>query len=138
MINRWPNMDMLLPHAKPMILLDRVVSFDVPEILCTTQVRPGNLFGLMIALEWMAQAAAAYATLNTTDHCAPKQGYLIGVRDFKLHVDHWHEGHTLFVSARHVFGEVHLGQFECSVLNENKSMAAQAILSVYVPSEERS
>ncbi len=138
MADAWPSLDVLLPHANPMILLDRVVAFDAPDILCATQVRSGNSFGLMIALEWMAQASAAYATLNKEEHCAPKQGYLIGVRDFKLFVDHWHHGHTLFVSSRHVFGDVHLGQFECSVLHENKSIAAQAILSVYVPSEELS
>ena len=62
-----PDIRTLVPHAGPMVLLDRVVSVDDENLCAEVRIRADSLFcvagevGAWAGLEYMAQAIGAYA-----------------------------------------------------------------------------
>ncbi len=82
---------MLLPHAGRMILLDRVTGYDETTVEAELAVRPSNPFfeagkgiAAHIAIEWMAQACAAFVGLEALRNNQPvRVGFLLGTRNFR-------------------------------------------------------
>jgi len=113
----------LLPHARPMILLDRVSAFDAAFLEAELTVRPdmpffeqGKGVGAHIALEWMAQACAAYVGLEAL--LANEQvriGFLVGTRNFSAKREWFAVAETLRVRADLVFRDGETGVFDCAV-----------------------
>ena len=62
-----PDIRTLVPHAGPMVLLDRVISADDENLCAEVRIRADSLFcvagevGAWAGLEYMAQAIGAYA-----------------------------------------------------------------------------
>ena len=132
-----PPIAELLPHAHPMILVDRVSSFQPGRAVCEVVLRPDSPFveegqvRALVAIEYMAQSVAAYAGLRArTRGDAPSLGFLLGSRDLKLHVERLHAGDALRVEIEHVFGDDQLGSFKCQV-QRGAEVVAEALLSVY-------
>ncbi|REC94176.1 hypothetical protein [Kushneria indalinina] len=90
----WPPMASLVPHQGPMCLLDHVVDADAERIVVAVTPSSGDLFAeprgipVQVALEWMAQASAAWSTLQPREGGTPRQGMLLGARRFEARVDH--------------------------------------------------
>ena len=81
----------LLPHGEGMCLLDAVAKADENGITCTALVRSdhplrhhGEVSSIM-ALEYGAQATGLWAALRHGVDEKPKEGYVLAVRNFKLH-----------------------------------------------------
>ena len=116
----------LLPHARPMILLDCVLAFDPTFLEAELTVRPdmpffeqGRGVGAHIALEWMAQACAAYVGLEALlANERVRVGFLLGTRNFAAKVDRFAAGETLRVSAALVFRDGETGVFDCAVRHD--------------------
>ncbi len=80
----------LLPHEAPMVLLDRVLSFDESSLVAQVRIRPDSMFctdvGVpgWIGIEYMAQAVAAHAGMKALQRGkAPVIGYLLGTRAYR-------------------------------------------------------
>ncbi len=132
-----PSLEEVLPHAPPMILLDAVESFDDDAATCTVTLRADSPFvedgeaPAAVMIEYMAQCVAAWAGCKGRRRGDPvRVGYLLGAREFVLHVDALRAGDTLTVTARHVWGDEIVGSFECSVTRAG-TLLGRALLSVY-------
>lgn len=133
-----PVQDLIL-HRVPMMLLDRVTSYDDEQIVCEYQVKADAAFvdqgrvDAVVALEYMAQTIAAYVGLKRrADQLLPRIGYLISARELTLRADHFCVGDQLRIEAQRLWGEQELGHFRCRVLKESHELAVGQ-LSVYQP-----
>jgi len=135
-----PDIRSLLPHAGPMVLLERVVSVDEESLLAEVCIRPGSLFcraggvGAWVGIEYMAQAIGAwsgYAARLRGE--APKLGFLLGTRRYECRRPIFVLGSRLRVHVQRVFqNENGLGSFEC-VIDDEEGRIATATVTVFQP-----
>lgn len=138
----------LLPHAGPMVLLDRVVSADAQALCAEVVISTDSLFyseaeggvGSWVGVEYMAQAIGAHAGLQA--QLAGREiriGFLLGARKYAARVDAFAAGSVLHVRAQHVLrGENGLSAFDCSIALAGEPGAeplATATLTVFEPED---
>ena len=132
----------LLPHARPMILIDRVIDFDPKFIAAELTIRPdmpffepGKGVAAHIGLEWMAQACAAYVGLEALlANQAVRIGFLLGTRNFAARVRWFAAGETLRVRADLVFRDGETGVFDCAIYRDELE-AVRAQLTLHQPAD---
>lgn len=129
----------LVPHAPPMVLLDRIVEADGDRLVASAQVAAGRPFvepeGLpaLVTLEYMAQAVAAYAGLKAREAGDPvRLGFLLGCRDLRMYCDFVPVGAELQVVSQRSWGDTQLGSFACTVQTGDE-VVAEAVLNVAQP-----
>lgn len=135
----------LLPHARPMILLDSVDRFGDGLIEASVHVSAGTPFFIAgrgirahVAVEWMAQACGAYVGALARDKDLPvKIGLLLGTRNFSASVTWFADKSLLRIRARTVYGDKEIGVFDCSVYEADESAQplATAQLTVFQPDD---
>lgn len=132
-----PSLSEMLPHRPPMLLLTAVDHADAEAIVCRVQLEEGAAFvregraGAHVAIEYMAQAVAAFAGSRSLAEGRPVEvGYLIGARDVTFEVDWLYVGDELTVEARRVWGDDVLGSFNCRVSRAGAPIA-EGSLNVY-------
>jgi predicted hotdog family 3-hydroxylacyl-ACP dehydratase len=131
----------LLPHAAPMVLLDRVAAWDDDGLTALVTVgvgtrfaTPGRGVAAHIGIEWMAQACGAFAGLRAKLTGLPvRVGFLLGTRDFTADRGWFAMGETLAVSVRRVFLEAGMAVFDCRI-DADENLCARARLTVFQPS----
>ena len=136
-----PDIRSLVPHAGPMVMLDRVISVDEDSLLAEVRIRSDSLFcdadgvGAWVGIEYMAQAIGAWAGYNARLRGEPiKLGFLLGTRRYECRRPIFVLGSVLRVHARRVFQDENgLGSFECSIDNDEGRVAA-ATVTVFQPS----
>jgi predicted hotdog family 3-hydroxylacyl-ACP dehydratase len=121
-VSAFPPVAELVPHAAPMLLLDAVTCHEPGHARCLVALREDSPFveggrvGAIVAIEYMAQAVAAYAGLQgRAAGQPPRIGLLLGTRELRLLVRDLAAGDVLDVDVRHVFGDAQLGTFQCTV-----------------------
>ena len=138
------TVDELLPHARPMILLDEVVGrVDGRFVVALTVregapfVRPGIGAPAHVAVEWMAQACGAQVGAEAREAGGPvRMGLLLGTRDFRCSVPRFAVGERLEVSVVPVFRDETMGSFDCAVARAGSGEElAKAQLTVYQPED---
>jgi predicted hotdog family 3-hydroxylacyl-ACP dehydratase len=130
----------LLPHAAPMVLLDRVLGWDQGVVKTALTVRDGIPFfeqgygvPAYVGLEYMAQACGVYAGIEGLEHGRPvRLGFLLGTRNYHSGVDWFEPGSELIVDAVEVFRQDLMGVFDCRV-SHNDNELASARLNLYQP-----
>ena len=96
----------LLPHQPPMRLIEAVIAHDERQIWVSSHVHSALPFigeaGLRacFGLEMVAQAAAAFLTLVSSDDGPPRQGMLIASRSFATRIAHYPPDCDLLVNAK--------------------------------------
>jgi len=128
----------LLAHTGPMMLLDRVVSFDEQAMVCEVVVRNNGLFGddysvpALIGIEYMAQTIAAHGTMLDKLANRPSYlGFLLGTRAYTSSVDFFLTGSVLTVSVEKIIQDQGLGVFDCKITAPG--ILVEAKLNVYQP-----
>ncbi|MEE8166864.1 MAG: hypothetical protein V3T64_14955 [Myxococcota bacterium] len=119
----FPPIAELVPHADPMLLLDRVLTHEATHTVCATSADRSPLFAnsdgsvpSWVGIEYMAQCAAVHGELaNRIRGEAPRPGLLLGSRRLEIHRDAFAAGDPLEVTARHHMGESGLVAFDCSI-----------------------
>jgi predicted hotdog family 3-hydroxylacyl-ACP dehydratase len=135
-----PDIRSLVPHAGPMVLLDRVVSADADNLLAEVRIRSDSLFcnadgvGVWVGIEYMAQAIAAWAGCIARSRGEPaKLGFLLGTRRYECSRQIFVIGSLLRVHVRRVFqDESGLGSFECYI-DDEQGRVATATVTVFQP-----
>jgi predicted hotdog family 3-hydroxylacyl-ACP dehydratase len=132
----------VVPQRPPMILIDEIVARQAESIVALVTIQPDGLFfqpgrGVPshVALEWMAQACAAFGGSEALDEGgAVKIGFLLGTRDFRATRSWFAEGEHLYVRALLEYRDGELANFACEVADslEGPSLA-RASLNVYQP-----
>lgn len=132
-----PAIAELVPHSAPMILLDEILGFDGARIRCRTTVRTESMFveedrvRAIVALEYMAQAVAAFAGMQgRAGGAPPRVGYVLGTREMTLEAGWFMVGDELVVEAEEVWGDGRMGSFRCTVTRDGLCMA-EAHINVY-------
>ena len=118
-----PSVVSLLPHAGPMLLLDRVLEHTPEHTACA--VDPGRSALLAdadgcvpawVGLEYMAQCVAAHGGLASRERAEPpRPGLLLGSRRVRFATASFAPNRELRVDARHHRGESGLVAFDCEV-----------------------
>ena len=130
----------LIPHAGPMVLLDRVISVDEDSLCAEVSIRSNTLFcgpdgvGAWVGIEYMAQAIAAWAGYTAQLRGEPvKLGFLLGTRRYESSRPIFVLGSVLRVHVQRLFqNENGLGLFECFIDNE-EGRVASATVTVFQP-----
>jgi predicted hotdog family 3-hydroxylacyl-ACP dehydratase len=132
-----PPVAELVPHGRPMLLLDRVVSYSGDVVTCEVQIRSDSPFmreggvPAIVGIEYMAQCVAVYAGLSARAKGEPVRiGFLLGSRSVRIEADLFAPGDRLLVEARRVWGEDALGSFACHV-RRGTEVLLEGNLTVY-------
>jgi len=137
-VTSYPPIVELVPHRPPMLLLDRVLSYDGERVVCETVLEAGSPFveqgrvPAVVGIEYMAQAIAAGAGLSARDNgeTAARMGFLLGCRDLAIAVDSFQVGDRLTIEARRTWGENQIGSFACKV-QRGSEVLVEGALTVY-------
>ena len=135
-----PDIRSLLPHAGPMVLLDRVISVDEDSLLAEVCIRSDSLFcngggvGAWVGVEYMAQAIGAWAGYTAQLRGEPvKLGFLLGTRSYECRRPIFLLGSVLRVHVQRILqSENGLASFECTIDNE-EGRVATANVTVFQP-----
>lgn len=137
-----PPIEQLLPHAAPMILLDRVAAVSEESLEAEVDIRPGSLFsngagvGAWVGVEYMAQAIAAWAGYHALQRGeSVKIGFLLGSRRYECTTPEFINGMRLKVTVKLLLqAENGLGSFECAISEKSTQQElARASVSVFQP-----
>jgi predicted hotdog family 3-hydroxylacyl-ACP dehydratase len=136
----------LLPHARPMLLLDRVTDATEEVFECEVTLREDSEFcvdgrvGAWIGLEYMAQTVAAFAGAEgLRQGQGIRVGLLLGTRRFTARVPHFEVGATLRARAvKTLIDPNGISVVDCTLLDHpSGEELARAVLTVFqVPSLE--
>lgn len=135
----WP-VARLLPHAAPMIIIDRVVSASAEYFEAEVVLRPDSLFcdgksvNAWVGIEYMAQAVAAYAGAEALAAGRPvKIGFLLGTRSYSPRKPSFSVGTVLRIGVKKILHEPgSLSVVECSLRDiEETEPLVIANLTVY-------
>jgi predicted hotdog family 3-hydroxylacyl-ACP dehydratase len=133
-----PQIEQLVPHRPPSLLLDDVVEAGEDYISCHATIRASSPFvrdgGVdgVVLLEVMAQAVAAYAGLVARrDGVEPRVGFLVGCRDAVLSCERVAVGTDLLVEARREWGQQEVGSFRCRVVLDGVVLAEASLNVAY-------
>jgi predicted hotdog family 3-hydroxylacyl-ACP dehydratase len=134
------ELERLLPHRPPMLLLDRLIGGDGTHARALAVVRDGGRLveagrGLpaWALVEVFAQAAALIGGLRAREEGIPvAQGFLLGTRRLDCPVAHVPVGTELLIEARTEFTDgAGMGAYHCRTLNED--WPVECVLTVYTP-----
>jgi len=137
-VTTYPPIVELVPHRPPMLLLDRVLSYDGDCVVCETVLGPDSPFAeqgevpAVVGIEYMAQTIAAGAGLSARDKGdqAGRTGFLLGCRNLSIAVDSFQIGDRLTIEARRTWGENQIGSFACKV-QRGSEVLVEGALTVY-------
>ncbi len=135
----------LVPHEKPMLLIDRMVDYDEEWFKSEVEITPESEFlnenkavPSWVGIEYMAQTIAAYAGRISRENNEPvKIGFLVGSRKYSSTLTEFPIGMRLQVTAERVIqGDNGLSVFQCSIDNANDNeQIATASLNVFQPND---
>lgn len=139
----YPPITELVPHAAPMILLDRFVEPLADGCVCERSIGADGLLveaeGLpaYVGVELMAQSIAAYSGYTAWRNGEPVQlGFLIAVPKWQTECDHFPTGQTLRIHVRREWGDGQLMRFTGEILEAHTEKLLQAgQLNVYQPDD---
>jgi predicted hotdog family 3-hydroxylacyl-ACP dehydratase len=138
-----PDIRSLVPHAGPMVLLDRVISVDQEKLCAEVQIQADSLFagkdgvGGWVGIEYMAQAIAAHA--GYAAHLrgdAVKIGFLLGSRRYECNRATFALQSVLRIHVAKVLqAENGLASFECRIEDSEERSLATATITVFEPAD---
>ena len=131
-----------MPHAGPMLLLERIVAVDEETLVATTRFAPGSLFerdgrvGSWVALECIAQAVAAWAGHHGRQAGeAPRVGFLLGTSRFEVTRPWMSAGAPLRIEiSKEIQMDDGLGQFTGHLFEDGERVASAAV-TVFGPKD---
>jgi len=124
-VSEFPPVRELLPHAGPMVLLDRVLAHDEDATTCAVAIADQRVFReadgsvpVWFGIEYMAQCIAVHAALvrRAGGELEPPRGFLVGARGLRFHVERFDAAQRLEATARRRWaGSKSLISFECEL-----------------------
>ncbi|WP_417782185.1 hypothetical protein [Terasakiella pusilla] len=137
-----PDINDLIAHEAPMILIDRVIDHTEEwietEVFITedTPFLKGGQVPSYVVIEYMAQSIAALSGLKA--HAKQEEikiGFLLGTRKLSLQRDHFAIGDVIRVEAKSLYDDGSMGSLDC-LAKIAGDVIAEARLNVYQPNEE--
>ena len=135
------DLEKVLPHNHPMILIDRIedVNLEAGTVTTSVEINEDSLFfdkeldgiSYVAGIEFMAQTVGCFAYFKSGEK-DPKIGFLLGTRSYKCSIDKFERGKTYNIKAKEIFSDNELVSFECFIYN-NGIECANAMINVYQP-----
>ncbi|MEH6545366.1 MAG: hypothetical protein V7701_02990 [Sneathiella sp.] len=129
----------LLYHTSPMILIDNIESYDAETVLSSVEITPNSPFlrddvvPSYVSVEYMAQSVAAYSGIKAKNSAGSiKIGYLASARKVELNVPYFSVGDKLEITVKMIWNESPMAVFDCRVDRKN-TIVASSRLNVYQP-----
>ncbi|MEZ9233685.1 hotdog family protein [Vibrio amylolyticus] len=144
-MNNIPSIEQLLPHDRPMILIDRALNIEAESIHAQVNIGEHNLFfdkdsqsiPAYVGIEFMAQSVAAWSGYHALQKGEqPPIGFLLGSRRYAAHCDTFLNGQVLDIHAEQVMENNGMAVFSASISFQGKELAT-CQLNVYVPNEQK-
>ena len=142
-MNNKDYLEKILPHKKPMILIDDVIDYSVEEgwLKSTVAISKDSMFydntiggiSSVVGIEYMAQTIGCYAYLKANIG-KPLIGFLLGTRLYNNKTDIFKEGETLEILVKEVFSGNGIVSFDCIIYNQGEETAS-ATVNVYQDTE---
>ena len=138
-----PAIERLVPHARPALLLDRIVEARDGALVTETCIREDNPYcdsgrvGAWVGLELIAQSAAALAGLEAVRDGQPVRiGYLLGTRHFRATVPSFALGDRLRIEvAREFRAASGLGAARGRIFAVDGSLLCEGLVTVFQPTD---
>ncbi|WP_159737559.1 hotdog family protein [Vibrio atypicus] len=144
-MTNYPCIDQLLPHDKPMILIDRALDIQQDTIHCQVEISASNPFfnsdsqtiPAYVGIEFMAQSVAAWSGYHAMQRDEePPIGFLLGSRRYASDIDMFAQGQLLDIYAEKMMEDNGMAVFKAHIELEQQQIAS-CQLNVYVPSPEK-
>lgn len=136
-VNTFPPFPDLVPHGRPMVLLDEMVEWEPGRAVCNVTLRPdapfveGDSVDALATIEYMAQAVAACLGYEAyRGGAGVRVGMIIASKRFTLHQDSVPVGAHVVVSVRRVRGNELLSHFEGDV-HADEVLVSDAQLTLF-------
>jgi predicted hotdog family 3-hydroxylacyl-ACP dehydratase len=122
----------MIPQKPPMRLVDKIIGFKDETVHSQATITPTHIFFWnetksiphWVAIEIMAQTAAAYGKLKTEDYDAEASiGFLLSVRNYTTNVDSYSESSILDVYTECIILDSGTGVFKCKIEVDGKTTA---------------
>lgn len=139
-----PSPEELLPHASPMVLIDKLVELDQQVVKSQVVIQSDSMFieedgvPAYVGIEYMAQTVGLMSGMVSVQKAeAVGIGFLIGAPAFETHIDYFPVGMELEVVMEHYWGDDQLMQFEGKIYEIGKSIPlVEGRLSLLKPKDE--
>ena len=142
-MNDYP-IERVLPHAHPMILVDKLVDYTATSSACTVQITENSNFynpqrksvPSYVGIEYMAQTIAAYANALKLDNDGKVSlGFLVSARNYMTQVREFTLGTKLLIQVELLFKEANgLSVFDCKI-KQDELLVVEAKINVFEPDE---
>lgn len=137
------DLEKVLPHNKPMILIDDIVEVNKTEryVIAKVTVKSDMIFfdksingvSPLVGIEFMAQTIGCFAYFGNEDE-KPKIGFLLGTRSYKNSLEKFEEGKTYYIKACEIFSDNELVSFDCLIYNDD-NIFATAVINAFQPKD---
>jgi predicted hotdog family 3-hydroxylacyl-ACP dehydratase len=140
------NIEQVLPHRMPMVLIDAITQYDDESAVCTVKITEQSLFfdaeqqavPSYIGVEYMAQAIAALAGAEALDAGLKVEiGFLLGSRKYQPTTPWFKLASELQINVRRLYEESSgLGVFQCQIIDDIGTLV-DAKINVYLPQQAK-
>ena len=142
----FPSLENVLPHARPMILIDEILEIDMDKKFVKTSVtihedkiffdKTINGISPLAGIEFMAQAIGCYSYYKNGRQI-PQIGFLLGTRLYENSLEKFENGKTYTMTAQELYGDNELVSFECLIYNNNEGSlpVAKAVINAFQPAD---
>ena len=140
------DLEKLLPHKKPMILIDDIIDYSLEEnrIESIVKIQENSMFfdksingiSSCVGIEYMAQTIGCFAFLKAKLE-KPKIGFLLGTRYYDNKIDKFNLNETYSIKATQNFSGDGIVSFECLIYNQQQEEVVQAALNVFQIQDEK-
>lgn len=139
------NLENVLPHDRPMILIDNILEINMTEKFVKTSVKIKedkiffdkeiNGISPLVGIEFMAQTIGCFSYFKNNEQI-PEIGFLLGTRLYENKLEKFENGETYTVSAKEVYTDNELVSFECLIYNGVKEVA-KATVNAFQPADAK-
>ncbi|WP_413282793.1 3-hydroxydecanoyl-ACP dehydratase [Vibrio sp. MA40-2] len=140
----YPEIETLLPHRQPMILLNRVITHDASFIVCELDVTPESFLfeseingvPAQVGLEYMAQTIATLGGLEAANVGEkPPIGFLLGTRRYQHIGGCFANGQTYQIQAKELVRDDNMAVYQCEIIGEDQSIIALGQVNTVIASD---
>lgn len=135
------ELNKILPHNPPMILIDEILEIDTEQNAVRTLVhisedkvffdKTTNGVSPLVGIEFMAQTIGCYSHFQNKEE-KPKIGFLLGTRSYICDIEKFKKNKDYEIYAKEVFTDNQLVSFDCFIYN-NGQECARATVNAYQP-----
>lgn len=134
------NVEQLIPHSPPMVLLDRILHYDNMTLIAEITIKIDCVFydaavqgvPAWVGIEYMAQAISALGGLRAIEkNQGIKIGFLLGTRKMLLQQKVLRAGRCYQVHVKQLFWDNSgLANFDCAI-RDGEELCATAKVTVF-------